>query len=108
MHSFYFKKGANALGAATMAAFAIGVGKLWYDRGGVILLAFTLLMVVGAAKAMLDSMSSGPALKFDRDSIWVRKAWGGLVEVPWRDVHDITLKVHIVRYMGVIPVSRSA
>lgn len=108
MHSFYYKKGANALGAATMAAFAIGVGKLWYDRGGVILLAFTLLMVVGAAKAMLDSMSSGPALKFDRHSIWARKIWGGMVEVPWREVHDIALKVHTVRYMGFIPVSRTA
>src|SRR4029079_6204678 len=108
MHSFYYKKGANALGAATMAAFGLGAGKMWFDRGGFILLAFTLLMVIGTAKAALDALSTEPAFRFDRRSIWVRKAWGGLVEVPWRDVHDISLKVHIVRYMGVIPVSRTA
>jgi hypothetical protein len=108
MHSFYYKKGANALGAATMAAFGLGAGKMWFDRGGFMLLAFTLLMMIGTAKAALDALSSEPALRFDRHSIWVRKAWGGLVEVPWRDVHDISLKVRTVRYMGIIPVSRTA
>jgi hypothetical protein len=108
MHSFYYKKGSNALGAATMVAFGLGAGKLWFDRGGIMLLAFTLLMVIGAAKAVLDALSSEPALRFDRHSVWVRKAWGGLVEVPWRDVHDISLKVRTVRYMGIIPVSRTA
>lgn len=108
MHSFYYKKGANALGAATMAAFGIGTGKLWFDRGGFILLAFAILMLVGTAKAAFDAMSSEPALRFDRQSVWVRKLWGGLVEVPWRDVHDISLKVHTVRYLGIIPVSRTA
>jgi len=108
MHNFYYKKGANALGAATMAAFGIGVGKIWYDRGGFMLLAFALLMAVGTAKAALDAMSSEPALRFDRHSLWVRKVWGGVEEVFWRDVHDISLKVHTVRYMGIIPVSRTA
>jgi hypothetical protein len=108
MHSFYYKKGANALGAATMAAFGIGAGKLWFDRGGVILLGFAVLMVMGTAKAVRDAMSSEPALRFDRHSLWVRKTWGGVEEVPWRDVHDISLKVHTVRYMGIIPVSRTA
>ena len=108
MHSFYYRKGANALGAATMAAFGLGIGKIWFDHGGFILLAFTLLMVVGVAKATLDALSSDPALRFDRHSLWVRKTWGGVEEVPWRDVHDIALKVHTVRYMGIIPVSRTA
>ncbi|WP_028969174.1 hypothetical protein [Sphingomonas sp. URHD0057] len=109
MHSFYYKKGANALGAATLALFAIGSGKLWYDHGGVTLLLFAIVMVAGAAKTTLDALSSEPALKFDRHSLWVRKALGGgLHEVPWRDVHDIGLKVHTVRYMGIIPVSRTA
>jgi hypothetical protein len=108
MHSFYYKKGANALGAATMAAFGIGVGKLWFDKSGVILLAFALLMAIGTVKAALDAMSSEPALRFDRHSLWVRKTWGGVEEVSWRDVHDISLKVHTVRYLGIIPVSRTA
>ena len=109
MHSFYYKKGANALGAATLALFAIGSGKLWYDHGGVTLLIFAIVMVAGAAKTSMDALSSEPALKFDRHSLWVRKMWGGgLHEVPWRDVHDIGLKVHTVRYMGIIPVSRTA
>ena len=108
MHSFYYRKGANALGAATMAAFGIGAGKLWFDRGGIMLLAFSLLMVIGTVKVALDALSSQPALRFDRHSLWVRKTWGGVEEVPWRDVHDIALKVHTVRYMGIIPVSRTA
>jgi hypothetical protein len=108
MHSFYYKKGANALGAATMAAFGVGIGKLWYDRGGFMLLAFAVLMAIGTAKATLDAMSSDPALRFDHRSLWVRKAWGGLVEIPWRDVHDVALKIHTVRYMGIVPISRTA
>ena len=109
MHSFYYKKGANALGAATLAAFSIGSGKLWYDHGGIVLLIFTIVTLVGMVKTALDALSSEPALKFDRHSLWVRKTWGGgLHEVSWRDVHDIGLKVHTVRYMGIVPVSRTA
>jgi len=108
MHSFYYKKGANALGAATMALFALGAGKVWFDHGGPLLLIFTLVMALGTGKATIDAMSSEPAIRFDRHSLWVRKAWGGVQEVPWRDVHDIELKVHTVRYMGIIPVSRTA
>ena len=108
MHSFYYKKGANALGAATMALFAIGLGKIWYDHGGPTLLIVALAMAVGTAKTMIDALSSEPALRFDRHSLWVRRTWGGVEEVPWCDVHDISLKVHTVRYMGIIPVSRTA
>ena len=108
MHSFYYKKGANILGAATMAAFGIGVGKIWFDRGGFMLLAFAVLMAIGTVKAALDAMSSEPALRFDRRSLWVRRTWGGVEEVPWNEVHDISLKVRTVRYMGIIPVSRTA
>src|SRR4051812_22341219 len=108
MHSFYYKKGSNALGAATMAAFAIGAGKLWFDYGGVTMLLFTMVMIFGTGKATLDSLSSEPALRFDRHSLWVRKTWGGLEEVPWGDVHDIFVKVFTVRYLGFIPVSRTA
>jgi hypothetical protein len=86
----------------------LGIGKFWYDGGSGGLLAFALVLALGAAKLALDAMSSDPALKFDRHSIWIRKAWGGMAEVPWRDVHDISAKVFTMRYMGIIPVSRTA
>jgi len=109
MQSLYYKKGSNALSAATLAAFAIGSAKLWYDHGGLVLLSFAIVMLVGTAKTTFDALSSQPALKFDRHSLWVRKLWGGgLHEVPWRDVHDIGLKTFTLRYMGIVPVSRTA
>src|SRR3954447_17748348 len=108
MRSYYYPSGRSAFSALFLAALAFGSGKLWYvGRGGAVL-AFAAVMVLGAAKLTLNAVSRAPALQFDSHSIWIKKAWGGLVEVPWRDVHDISAKVFTMRYMGIIPVSRTA
>ena len=106
MRSFYYRQGRSAFAAVFMAALAIAVGRMWRSDGGFLMLAFALLMTLGAAKAALDAMNTKPALKFDRHSLWVRKTWGGVEEVPWREVHDIGIKMLTVRYMGIIPVGR--
>jgi hypothetical protein len=106
MRSFYYRQGRSAFAAVFMAALAIAVGRMWRVDGGFVLLAFAVVMTLGAAKASLDAMNTKPALKFDRHALWIRKAWGGVEEVPWRDVHDIAIKMFTVRYMGVVPVRR--
>jgi len=107
MQSFHYRPGRNGLVAVFMAALAIGAGKMWFDGGGFLLLAFCALMAAGASKGLFDAMSNEPALKFDRHSVWVRKTWGGVQEVPWRDVHDISASVFTVRYAGLVPVGKT-
>jgi hypothetical protein len=107
MRSFYYRPGRSAFTALFAGSLALGAGKLWYDKGGWVLLASAAFMAVGAAKAAFDAMSGEPALKFDTKAIWIRKTWGGVEEVPWRDVHAITGKVFTVRYMGIIPIRRT-
>lgn len=108
MRSYYYPSGRNALSALFLAAFAFGAGKWWYADGGVLPLIFAVVMVIGAVKLASNALSREPALKFDGHSIWIKKAWGGLEEVSWREVHDISAKVYTMRYMGIIPVSRTA
>ena len=106
MRSFYYRQGRSAFAAVFMAPLAIAAGRMWRSDGGFLMLAFALLMTLGAAKAALDAMNTKPAMKFDRHSVWIRKTWGGVEEVPWREVHDIAIKMLTVRYMGIIPVRR--
>jgi hypothetical protein len=108
MRTYYYHSGRSAFAALFLGLLALGAGKLWYNGGGGAMLAFALVMSIGTAKIAFNAMSHDPALKFDRHSIWIGKAWGGLVEVPWRDVHDVAAKVFTMRYMGIIPVSRTA
>jgi len=108
MRTYYYHSGRSALAALFLGLLAFGSGKLWYDGAGGPLLAFALVMIIGTVKLAFDAMSRDPALKFDSRAIWIKKGWGGLVEVPWRDVHDISAKVFTTRYMGIIPVSRTA
>lgn len=106
MQSFYYKRGRRAAAAVVMAFFAIGAGRLWRDEGGTLTLAFAAAMTLGAAKAASDAMNRKPALKFDRNSLWVRKTWGGVEEIPWREIHDLATKMFTVRYMGLVPIGR--
>jgi hypothetical protein len=108
MRSFYYQRGRSAFGAVFMAALAIFAGRIWRESGGFVMLLFFVLMTLGAAKAALDAMNTKPALKFDRQSLWIRKTWGGVEEVPWSEIHNIELKVVTVRYMGIIPIRRHA
>jgi hypothetical protein len=108
MRSYYYHSGRSAFAALFLGLLSLGPLKLWYGSGDGAWLAFALVMIFGAAKLGFDAASRDPALKFDGHSIWIRKAWGGLVEVPWRDVHAIAAKTFTMRYMGIIPVSRTA
>jgi hypothetical protein len=107
MRSFHYRPGKAALGGVFMAALAIGAGKLWWDGSGWVLLMFALLMGAAAIKIAFDVANREPLLRFDRHSLWVRKTFGSVEEIAWRDVHDISAKVFTMRYAGIIPVSRT-
>src|SRR5438309_1829541 len=106
MRSFYYQRGRSAAAAIVMAFFAIGAGRVWRDEGSALMLAFGAVMALGAAKAALDATNRAPALAFDGRSIRVRRTWGGVEEIGWPDLHEVSLKTHTVRYMGVIPIRR--
>lgn len=108
MRSFYYRSGKNAFYALLLGAFAFFSGMLWLDKGGFITLAFAVLGLAGAAKTAFNASSQTPALQYDRHSLRIAKAWGGVEDVPWKDVHHIAGKVWTTRYMGIIPVSSSA
>jgi hypothetical protein len=107
MRSYYYPSGRLAIAAMFLGLLAFATGSWWYNDGGGPLLVFTLVMVFGCVKLTLDAMSRDPALKFDQHTIWIKKTWGGVAEVPWREVHDISAKVLTWRYMGVVPVSKT-
>jgi hypothetical protein len=108
MRSFYYRSGRNAFYALLLGACALLSGMLWLDKGGFIELAFAALAAAGAGKTAFNAASHTPALQYDRQSLRIAKAWGGVEELPWKDVHHIAGKVWTTRYMGIIPVSRSA
>lgn len=106
MRSFYNRGGRSVLAALLMAALAIVCGRSWRSDGGFWMFAFALLMTVAAAKAALDATNKQAALRFDQRAIWVRKTWGGVEEIAWSKVHDISIKMLTVRFLGFIPVGR--
>jgi hypothetical protein len=108
MRSFYYRFGRNAFYALLLGACALLSGMLWLDKGGSLELAIAVLTAAGAGKLAFNAASQTPALQYDRQSLRIAKAWGGVEEVPWKDVHHIAGKVWTTRYMGIIPVSRSA
>ena len=106
MRSFYRRRGRSAFAALFMAALAVSAGRTWRTEGGIWMFALALLMTLGAAKAALDAANKQAALRFDHCSIWFGKTWGGIEEIPWRKVHDVSMRMLTVRYMGLIPVGR--
>lgn len=106
MQSFYYRRGRRSVGAIVMALLAIGAGRVWREDGTFSMLAFAVLMSLGAAKSALDATSRRPALSFNRACVRVRRTWGGVEEIPWSEVHDLSLKAYTIRYMGIIPIRR--
>jgi hypothetical protein len=90
-----------------LGVLALFAGNIWWTAGGFLAPLFAVLLVGGAVICTLNALSSEPAIKFDRDSLWVRTALGGVKQIPWREVHQIALEVLTLRYFGVIPVSRT-
>jgi hypothetical protein len=107
MRVFAYRPDKAAMGAAFLAAFAIASYKLWASSGSIIVFVFGLMMAAGAAKLAFDAVNSAPAIKFDRNSLWVRKTMGAVVEIPWGDVHSIKLMVFTMKYAGVVPVGKT-
>jgi hypothetical protein len=108
MRSFYYRPGKNAVLAIFMAGLALVCGTFWWNGGGgIIALALAALFAAAAVKGALNAMNSEPALKFDGDAVWVRTTFGGVQEVPWREVQRIALEVLTIRYWGFIPIGRT-
>ena len=107
MRVYDYRPDKAAMGSAFLAAFAIAAYKLWTASGSILVFIFGLVMAAGAAKLAYDAFNSTPAIKFDRNSLWVRKTMGAVVEIPWRDVHSIKLMVFTMKYAGVVPVGKT-
>lgn len=107
MHKFHFRPGKSALFALILGLGAMLVLWFWWaeDKGFLTLLV-GLLMAAGSGKLASDAMSDTPALAFDREVLRVRKTWGGVTEVPWREVQHIGVDVMTLRYWGIIPIAR--
>jgi len=106
MRVYDYRPDKAAMGSAFLAAFAYTSYELWRPSGSVIVLIFGLMMAAGAAKLAYDAFNHTPTIKFDRDTLWVRKAFGGVTEIPWSEVHSIKLMVFTMKYAGLIPVGK--
>ncbi len=106
MRVYGYRPDKAAMGSAFLAAFAYASYEIWRSSGSVIVLIFGLMMAAGAAKLAYDAFNHTPTIKFDRDTLWVRKTFGGVAEIPWREVHSIKLMVFTMKYAGVFPVGK--
>jgi hypothetical protein len=106
MRVYDYRPDKAAMGSAFLAAFAYASYALWKPSGSVIVLIFGLMMAAGAAKLAYDAFNRTPVIKFDRNSLWVRKTMGAVAEIPWREVHSIKLMVFTMKYAGLIPVGK--
>jgi len=107
MRSFYFQPGKTAVFALFMGLLAVIIGKLWWSIGGILPLSLALVFSLAAVKLAFDAMSNDPALKFDGKHLWVRKAFGGMDQVPWSEVQGISLEGFTIRYWGIIPLGKT-
>lgn len=107
MLKFHFRPGKSAFMALVLAVAALLCGWTWFSGGGFFALLFALLCGAGAAKLMSDALGGAPALVVDGEGIRIRRTWGSVVAVPWREVHHIGVEVMTLRYYGIIPVARN-
>jgi hypothetical protein len=107
MRVYDYRPDKAAMAGSFLAAFAYASFRLWASSGSILVFIFGLMTAVGAAKLGYDAFNRTPAIKFDRDRLWVRKTMGDVAEIPWRDVHEIKLMVFTMKYAGVIPVGKT-
>ena len=107
MRTFAYRADKTALAGVFMAALAIGAGKMWWNDQGFWFLIIGLAMAAGAVKIAADVMNPAPVLRYDRQSLWVRTTFGAVEEIPWRNVHGISLNVLTMKYMGFIPLNKT-
>lgn len=106
MQKFHFRSGKSTLMALLLGLFGLSSAWFWWNSGGVFSFLFALLCGAGAGKLLMDAASDVPALVFDSGGVQVRRTWGGLVEVSWRQVQQISVEVMTVRYFGFIPIAK--
>lgn len=107
MRVYKYKPDKAAFAGIFMLAIAFAFGKMWWASGGVFNLAVVLVTTLAATKIGYDVVNPTPSLRFDRDTLWVRKTMGAVEEIPWKNVHSIGLYVLTMRYAGVIPVGKT-
>lgn len=107
MREFRYRRTQSAFLAVMLTLTAMGLVTRWLHGQNVLNLFVACLLLLGSAKAAYDAISDEPALKFDQRSIWLRKTFGGVEEIPWRNVLDITSKVFTMRYAGIVPVGKN-
>jgi hypothetical protein len=105
MQSFYYRPGRNAATALISAPMAALAGWQWWSDGDILWMTSTMVFGLAALKGALNSVNSEPALKFDRDRLWVRTTFGSRV-LTWQQVYGIALQVMTVRYWGIVPIRR--
>ena len=101
MQSFYYRSGRNAATALISGSLAALTGWQWWSDGDILWMTTTLVFGLAALKGALNSVNSEPALKFDRDRLWVRTTFGSRV-MTWQQVYGIALQVMTVRYWGIV------
>ena len=107
MRVYNYKPGKAAFAGILLLAIAFAFGKSWWASGGIVNLLVVLLTTAGATKIGYDVVNPTPSLRFDRETLWVRKTFGAVEEIPWKNVHSIGLYVFTMRYAGIIPVGKT-
>ena len=107
MHKFHYRPGKSAFMALFCGFFTLACGGLWLNGGGFWAVAGLILCGAGTVKITADAMSDRPALVVDRDGLALRKTRGAVTRVPWDQVQAIDCEVLILRYLGLIPISRN-
>jgi hypothetical protein len=106
MRVYDYRPDKAAMESAFLAAFTYAAYEIWKSSGSVLVLIFGLVLAAGTVKLAYDAFNHTPTIKFDRDTLWVRKTFGGVAEIPWSEVHNIKLMVFTLKYAGVFPVGK--
>jgi hypothetical protein len=107
MRVYNYKPDKAALAGIFLLAIAFVFAKSWWASGGLFSLFVVLLTTAGATKIGYDVFNPTPALRFDRTALWIRRTFGGVEEIPWKNIHSIGLYVFTMRYAGIIPVGKT-
>jgi len=107
MREYRYRRTRSAVLAVSLTLTAMGLVTRWMHGQNVLNVVVAGVLLLGAAKGAYDAISDEPALKFDHQAVWIRKFWGGVEEIPWRNVLDIGAKVMTTRYAGIFPVAKT-
>jgi hypothetical protein len=98
MREYRYRRMQSAFLAIMLTLSAMGLVTRWMHGQDVLNVVVAGVLLLGAAKAAYDAISDEPALKFDNRTISIRKFFGGVEEIPWRNVLNIGSKVVRTHY----------